>query len=62
MKQSENPPNPGESSKVRISRELYVQVEECLNLRRAFHLHQDLLTLRAMAQITLEQEGKNHGF
>ena len=55
MKQSENTPNPGESSKVRISRELYVQVEECLNLRRAFHLHQDLLTLRTMAQITLER-------
>lgn len=62
MKQSENTPNPGESSKVRISRELYVQVEEYLNLHRAFYLHQDLLTLRTMAQITLEREGKNHGF
>ena len=55
MKQSENTPNPGESSKVRISRELYVQVEEYLNLHRAFYLHQDLLTLRTMAQITLER-------
>lgn len=61
MKQSQKVSNPTEDVKPRISKQLYVQVEEHLNLRRAILKRQDLMTLQTMARKTLGREGKNNG-
>lgn len=61
MKQFENAPISEETAKIRISRDLYVQVEERLNLRRALYLRHDRMTLQTMAQKALERDGENNG-
>ena len=59
MKESVNAPTSGEFAKTCISKQLYVQVEERLNLRKVLSRRHDLMNLQTMARKMMEQEGKN---
>lgn len=56
MKQSDGIGIPGASPRPHISRQLYVQVEERINLRRALFVAPGLMDLRAMVQRVLKRE------
>lgn len=60
MKHSHKIQISGDTQKPRISRQLYVQVEERINLRRARFTAPWLIDLGTMARKALEREKMDH--